>query len=132
MKRFFVMRQFTGVGRRPLFIMWDGEDSTSRYHRRVYEYGDITSDPTVDRRNWSPTDAGSRLALLDPDRWMEIAPIYITEVWEHIQTTARNHDAHADPFLFAARRTDFSAHPRPPIKTSNTKHKIGVPKNKLP
>ena len=132
MKRYFVLRQLAGVGRRPLFIMWYEEDSTSRYHRRVYEPGDITSDPIVERRNWSATDTGSYEALLDPDKWMEIEPTQVTAVWEHIQITARNHDAHDDPNLFAARRTDFSAHPRPPIKTSNTKHKIGVPKNRLP
>lgn len=129
MRRFFVMRRYTGVGRRPLFVMFQNPDTLAHHHRRVYNFSDTAGSPLTER-NWSFTDSGSFIIFTDPDKWVEVAPDKVSEVWVHLNNPGIRQDILEDPVIFAAQISSPTS--RPPIKTSNTKHKIGVPKNKLP
>lgn len=135
MRRFFLLRHYNGTLRRPFYVMLDS--SAGRRHLCINALADASSEPSTNSF-WTRTSESSLAALLNPERWMEIDPNKVTEVWNHITIRSRAaiHDAREDSVLFAARviSPPVSAVPvpRPPIKTSNTKHKIGVPKNKLP
>ena len=135
MKRFFLLRHYNGTLRRPFYVMLGS--SAGRRHLCINALADASSEPSTNCF-WTRTSESSLAALLNPERWMEIDPDKVTEVWHHICSCPRPsiHDAREDPVLFVARvlgpPVSAVPVPRPPIKTSNTKHKIGVPKNKLP
>lgn len=130
MKRFFVMRRFTGIGLRPMYVMDQHPDSALYFHRRIYSPAGYRRSVLAEIYLWARTFPGSYETLVDPAKWVEIASDKFEDLWSHLNVPYGQGDILEDPVIFAAQVGNPTS--RPPNKTSNTKHKIGVPKNKLP
>ncbi len=127
MNRIFVYRRrSTGTG---FYVSLDEDIARIKYVPNYEEYLNLVSGP-VDFDDWSRVSDSDRAMLLNREYYVELPP----ELF-HVLTSPEYLDAHtcfSDRLTIPALVAAGIHLRRPPVKGSNTKHKIGVPKNKLP
>ena len=132
MNRYFIMRNYDMRSTSALWVYVLRETSPGDvWARRFVDGGTAFAGSTqmIDV-HWYPCTPATQAAFEDPDTWVEVSEAAL--ILAHAIAWSQSP---GDILQVEGVRNQITKYPLPHqkrIKTSNTKHKVGVPKNKLP